>query len=325
MKIQMTERPRRLRRSPSIRNAIAETFLRPQNLVLPIFIKEGQKLIEPLTSMPGVSRVSLDEALKVGEKALELGIGGIAFFPVIDDKLKNPQATESHNPQGLVPRAVQLFKKHLPALTLYTDVALDPYSSEGHDGLVRDGEILNDESLPVLAAQALTSAQAGADFVAASDMMDGRIGHIRKHLDEHGFTQTGILAYTAKYASSFYGPFREALDSAPRFGDKKTYQMDYRNSDEALREARLDLSEGADIMMVKPALPYLDIIYRMGEGFDVPIAAYQVSGEYSSLKMNPMYSPQLLIETLSCIYRAGARIIFTYAAIEAAEFLRKTS
>jgi porphobilinogen synthase len=282
--------------------------------------------VEPIGSMPGVQRYSLDKVPALLERALELGICGAAIFPRIDDKKKNPAASEALNPEGLVPSAVLALKRRFPELTLFTDIALDPFSSDGHDGLVKDGKILNDPTVELLARMALVHAEAGADFVAPSDMMDGRVGAIRDALDGKGFSEVGILSYCAKYASCFYGPFREALDSAPRGGDKKTYQMDFRNAREALREARLDSAEGADIVMVKPAGAYLDVIRAMSEAVDIPVAAYQVSGEYSMIRCGAEKGlfplEEAMEESLTAVRRAGAGLIFTYFALEMAERLR---
>ncbi|MBX2994581.1 MAG: porphobilinogen synthase [Bdellovibrionaceae bacterium] len=320
------ERPRRNRRSDAIRASLREAYLSPAHMVYPVFVQEGHGKIDPIKSMPGQSRLSLDELLKVCETASSLGVAGIALFPVVPEGKKNSLGDESWNPQGLVPECVRAIKKKFPNLLVVTDVALDPYSSDGHDGIVRDGLILNDETVEVLCKQAVMQAEAGADFVAPSDMMDGRIGAIRKALDAKGFTHTGIISYCAKYASSFYGPFREALDSAPRFGDKKTYQMDPANRREALREARLDTAEGADLLMVKPALAYLDVIRDLREFSDLPIAAYQVSGEFAMIKAaalnNWIDGDKVMLESLLSIRRAGADLIFTYAAIEASKLLK---
>lgn len=320
------ERPRRLRRSESLRSAIAETVLRPSQLVLPVFLTDAPGVVEPIASMPGTSRYSLDRIAPVFAEAAKLGIGGIAIFPRVADSLKNSAASEALNPKGLVPRAVQFLKKEFPSLTVYTDIALDPFSSDGHDGLVRDGKILNDETVEVLARMAVVHAEAGADFVAPSDMMDGRVGAIRAALDAARYTDVGILSYCAKYASCFYGPFRDALDSAPRGGDKKTYQMDPRNSREAMRELRLDIAEGADMVMVKPAGAYLDVIHAFRDATDLPVAAYQVSGEYSMLQFGAQHGlfslEKAMEESLVSIRRAGADLIFSYFAVEMAKRLR---
>lgn len=316
MSLHLTERPRRLRRSPAIRDLVQETHLSAADLVWPIFIKEGHGINEPISALPGCARMSLDVTLRELDRLVPLGLRAVALFPAIDDSAKDSTGREAVNPQGLVPRAVRDIKKRHPELCVITDVALDPYSTDGHDGLVRDGIIVNDESVSVLADQALAHAQAGADFVAPSDMMDGRIGAIRRRLDENGFTQVGIIAYSAKYASCFYGPFREALASAPRFGDKKTYQMNPSNRREALREVRLDEAEGADVIMVKPALSYLDVISDARASTDLPVAAYNVSGEYAMVKaavaQGWLEERRTVLEVLTSIKRAGADMIFTY-------------
>ncbi len=312
--MRQNERPRRLRRHAGIRALVSQTQLLPRNLVWPVFIKEGHQVRESVTSLPGCFRWSVDELVReIGQLN---GLHAIALFPQIEDRLKDNQGTQACNPDGLVPRAIKAIKDCYPELVVISDVALDPYSSEGHDGLVKNGDVLNDETLLVLAEQALIQAQAGADFVAPSDMMDGRVGWIRKQLDENGFINTGIISYCAKYASAFYGPFRDALESAPRFGDKKTYQMDPANSREALREARLDSNEGADILLVKPALAYLDIIAALRAASDLPIAAYNVSGEYAMLKAAAekgwIDEKNTILEVLTSIKRAGADLIFSY-------------
>lgn len=311
-----TERPRRLRRSQNVRDLVQETQVTSADLIWPVFIKEGQSLREPIVGLPGCSRVSLDQLIEDLKKFVPLGLRAIALFPCIDDRLKDSRAKEAINPAGLVPKALQQLKAVFPELVLITDIALDPYSSDGHDGVVKNGEVLNDETVVILAEQALTHARAGADFVAPSDMMDGRVGWIRQSLDENGFTGTGIVAYSAKYASAFYGPFRNALESSPRFGDKKTYQMNPANRREALREARLDAAEGADILMIKPALAYLDVIHAVRGQSDLPIAAYNVSGEYAMLKaavaQGLMDERTAVMEVLGSMKRAGADIIFSY-------------
>ncbi|MBX3022731.1 MAG: porphobilinogen synthase [Bdellovibrionales bacterium] len=312
----ITERPRRLRRSQAVRDLVQETRLSASDLIWPVFIKEGRSVKEPITALPGCNRMSVDVLLSEIERLLPLGLKAIALFPAIDDKLKNSKAQEALNPSGLVPRAVRDLKTRFPELCVITDVALDPYSSDGHDGIVKEGEVLNDETLVLLAEQAKVHAEAGADFVAPSDMMDGRVGWIRKQLDEAGFQRTGIISYCAKYASGFYGPFREALASAPRFGDKKTYQMNPMNRREARREARLDRSEGADILMVKPALSYLDVIREVRAVSDLPVAAYNVSGEYAMIKaagaQGWLDESTVTLEVLGSIKRAGADMIFSY-------------
>ncbi|MES3036485.1 MAG: porphobilinogen synthase [Bdellovibrionota bacterium] len=325
--LDLTHRPRRLRQNETIRNLVGETNLDPQNLIYPIFITEGQGQKIPFKTLPGQHRWSIDELVKVVPRWMELGIKSLALFPQIPDKHKSPTATEALNPKGFLPNAIKELKNKFPDLVLISDVALDPYSSDGHDGIVRNGKIVNDESVSVLSEMAAMHAAAGVDIVAPSDMMDGRVGSIREALDETGFQDTAILAYSAKYASSFYGPFREALDSAPRSGDKKTYQMDFRNRDEALREVELDLGEGADIVMVKPALSYLDVIYQTKQVFKVPVAAYNVSGEYAMVKAAGAAGmgdeTKMMVEILTSIKRAGADMILTYHAVEMAELLSK--
>lgn len=304
-----------------------ETSLEVSNLIWPCFVVEGQGVKTEISSMPGVFRHSLDLLVEEVGEAHKLGLPAIALFPALPDSKKDAKASESKNPSGLTQRCIQELKSRFPDLLVISDVAMDPYSSDGHDGLVKNGKILNDESLPILAEMALAQAKAGADIVAPSDMMDGRVGYIRKALDESGFQDVSILAYTAKYASGFYGPFREALDSAPRFGDKKTYQMDPANRREALRELRLDVSEGADIVMVKPALSYLDIISDLKQHSDVPVAAYSVSGEYAMIKAGAkagFFNERALVEeTHVSIKRAGADIILSYYAKDIARWLRE--
>jgi porphobilinogen synthase len=325
----MLKRPRRNRKSVAIRNMVAETHLGPEHLVAPLFLKEGTKVKEPIGSLPGLYRMSLDMMIEEIQHLIHIGIGTVALFPVIEDSLKTSDAKEAVNPKGLVPRTIRELKNQFPDLVIVTDVALDPYNSDGHDGLVRDGVILNDETNQVLSQMALVHAKAGADIVAPSDMMDGRVQVIRNTLDWGGYRDVSILSYCAKYASSFYGPFRDALDSAPRFGDKKTYQMDYRNSVEAEREAELDVAEGADFLMVKPALCYLDVIYRLKQRTNLPIVAYNVSGEYAMVKAaaerGMVNGTQVMVEMLYSMKRAGADIIFTYFAREMAEYLRQIS
>ena len=323
----MLARPRRNRQNKGLRNLVRENALTPHDFIFPIFIVDGKKQKQAIPALPGQFRYSIDELLKVCKEVHELGIPGVVLFPKIDDKLKDSNASEAVNKTGLVPRAVRAIKKEFPDLVVFTDIALDPFSSEGHDGLVKNGEILNDETLAVLSAMAVVHAEAGADFVAPSDMMDGRVRNIRQTLDKNNFKNVGILSYTAKYASSFYGPFRSALDSAPRAGDKKTYQMDPANSREALRELKLDIAEGADIVMVKPALPYLDIIHLFKQHSTLPIAAYNVSGEYAMIKAagEKAWIDEKLArdESLLSIKRAGADIIFSYFALEFAKDYQK--
>jgi porphobilinogen synthase len=324
----MTERPRRLRKSAAVRDAVRETVLKPENLAWPAFICEGETKRQDIKALPGCQRLSVDQLVADCERLHGLGLGSVALFPAIEESLKDAKGQEAVNPEGLVPRAVAKLKKALPDLNVITDIALDPYSSDGHDGIVRDGVILNDESVVVLSEQARVHAAAGADFVAPSDMMDGRVGWIRRALDEAGFSNTGIISYTAKYASSFYGPFREALDSAPKFGDKKTYQMDPANAREALREARLDVKEGADMLMVKPALAYLDIIARISQKTDVPVAAYNVSGEYAMVKAAAasqwLDEKSVAMEILTSIRRAGASLVFSYHTPDVLKWLRES-
>jgi porphobilinogen synthase len=324
-------RPRRNRRTPAIRAMVRECSLTPADFILPLFLHEDAVDV-PIASMPGVTRWSLDGLLREAGEAYALGIPAVVLFPKIDDSLKSPQAEECHHDDGLVPRAIRALKAAYPGLCVITDVALDPYNSDGHDGIVRRDEqgnltILNDETVAVLCEQALCHAKAGADIVAPSDMMDGRVAAIRESLDCGGFQDVSILSYTAKYASAFYGPFRGALDSAPKDGDKKTYQMDPGNSREAVRETLLDEAEGADMLMVKPAGPYLDIIARVRETTTLPVAAYQVSGEYLMLKSAAasgwLDERAIVMESLTGIKRAGADLILTYFAKQAAVWLRQ--
>lgn len=325
----MLSRPRRNRRHEHIRSMIRETHLSPDNFIAPLFVIEGKNQIIPVKSMPGQNRLSIDELVKEAKVLYNLGVRCIDLFPAVDEKLKTPDAREAYNPNGINARAIRAVKEALPDMMVMADIALDPYSSEGHDGLVdpKTGEILNDPTLEVLAKQAICSAEAGADIIGPSDMMDGRVAYLRRALDETNFTNTLIMSYTAKYASAFYGPFRDALDSAPKKGDKKTYQMDPANSLEAVREAQLDEAEGADILMVKPGLPYLDIIYRLKEISTLPIAAYNVSGEYAMIKAAAqngwLDNDRVILETLMSFRRAGADVILTYFAKEAAILLNK--
>ncbi len=322
-------RPRRNRRNEVIRSMVRESHLLPAHLIAPLFVIEGTGLKVEIKSMPGHSRLSVDELVKEAKELFALGIHTVALFPAIDERLKTSDARESYNPDGLNARAIRAVKEALPDMMVMGDIALDPYSSDGHDGLVdpKTGEILNDESLAILAKQAICEARAGVDIIGPSDMMDGRVGYLRRALDEEGFQNVLIMSYCAKYASGFYGPFREALDSAPKKGDKKSYQMDPANAKEALREAMLDEQEGADILMVKPGLPYLDVIYRLKENFTLPIAAYNVSGEYAMVKAAAangwIDNDKVIMETLISFRRAGADIILTYFAKEAAKLLRK--
>ncbi len=323
----LISRPRRNRKNAGIRSLVQETTLLPSDLILPLFVMEGKNQKVAIKSMPGVERLSRDHIVKVAKEAYRLGIPGIALFPVIDDKKKDKRASESKNKKGLLQNTIRDLKNAIPELVVISDVAMDPYSTDGHDGLVEKGQIVNDASLPILAAMAIAQAEAGADIVAPSDMMDGRVGYIRACLDEAGYESVSILSYAAKYASSFYGPFREALDSAPRSGDKKTYQMDPANSREALREVALDIEEGADIVMVKPAGAYLDIIQLVRANFEIPVAAYQVSGEYSMIhaaaQKGWIDGERAMSESLLSIKRAGADMILTYFALTMARKLSK--
>jgi len=320
-------RPRRNRRTPAIRRLVRETALSSGDLIYPLFVHEDEEN-EPIESMPGCTRWSIPGLLQEATSAWALGIPAIILFPKIEDSLKTSGAEEAWNPDGLIPRAIAALKKALPDMAVITDIALDPYNSDGHDGLVSpDGRILNDETVDALCRQAICQARAGCDIVAPSDMMDGRVAALRDALDAEGFTEIGIMAYTAKYASAYYGPFRGALDSAPKAGDKKTYQMDPSNAREALREAELDEQEGADILLVKPAGPYLDVIARLRDHSDLPLAAYQVSGEYLMIKAASnsgwLNSHDVMMESLLGIKRAGADMILTYFAKEAAALLKQ--
>ena len=318
-------RPRRNRQSAAIRGLVRETRLSAQQFILPLFITEG-RMEEPIASMPGCQRWSLDGLVREAISAWEAGVRAIVLFPRIADDLKTCQAEEAWNDAGLVPRAIKALKAVLPDLAVITDVALDPYNSDGHDGLVADdGGILNDETVVALCRQALCHARAGATIVSPSDMMDGRVGALRTALDSDGFQGVSIMSYTAKYASACYGPFRGALDSAPKAGDKKTYQMDPANAREAVREAMLDEAEGADILMVKPAGFYLDIIHQLRSETNLPLAAYQVSGEYLMIKAacaaGWLDERKIVLESLTAIHRAGADMILTYFAKQAALYL----
>ena len=323
----MNQRPRRNRLNPAIRGLIRESQVNSENLVWPAFVQEGKNLRTPIASMPGISRLSIDQLVADCQRAFDLGIPAVALFPALEDSLKNSEGKESLNPKGLLQRAVKELKKVIPKMLVITDVALDPYSNDGHDGFVQDGKILNDETLPLLAGMAVAQAEAGADVVAPSDMMDGRVEAIRWALDEAGFKNVLICSYCAKYASAFYGPFRDALKSAPKEGDKKTYQMDPANAREAIREILLDEEEGADWILIKPSLPYLDIIRLTREHSSLPVAAYHVSGEYAMLKAaaekNWLDYDSCLMESLLSIRRAGADMIFTYGAIDAASILQR--
>ena len=319
-------RPRRNRKSAGVRAMVRETTLEASQLILPVFLHEDAE-DQPLESMPGCTRWSLEGLMGEAEGALEDGIRAMVLFPKVPEARKTPGGEEAWDPQGLVPRALRALKQRFPELVLITDVALDPYNSDGHDGLVVDGEVLNDATVEALTRQAVMQAEAGADIIAPSDMMDGRVGALREALDLHGHTGVSILSYTAKYASAFYGPFRGALDSAPKDGDKKTYQMDPANAREALRELALDEHEGADMVMVKPAGPYLDVIARIRDATTLPIAAYQVSGEYLALRSaceaGWLDEREAVLESLTGIRRAGADLILTYFARAAAGWLRE--
>jgi porphobilinogen synthase len=318
-----------LRRDASTRALVREHRLAPEDLILPVFVLDGEGLVQDVASMPGVQRRSVDGLYAVAEECLALGVPVLALFPVIDPALKTPDGREATNPEGLVPRAVRELKRRFPELGVLTDVALDPYTSHGQDGLLDDtGYILNDETVAVLRRQALLQAQAGVDIVAPSDMMDGRIGAIRCDLEANGCIYTRIMAYSAKYASAFYGPFRDAVGSAANLGksNKKVYQMDPGNSDEALREVALDIAEGADMVMVKPGMPYLDIVRRVKDQFHMPTFAYQVSGEYAMIKAAAangwLDHDAVMMEALLAFKRAGADGVLTYFALDAARKLR---
>ncbi len=323
-------RPRRLRRDEFSRRLVREHALTADDLIYPVFVLDGQQQRQDVGSMPGVQRLSVDLLLPVAQQCVELGIPVMALFPVIDPSLKTPNGQEAFNPDGLVPRCVRELKKHFPQLGVMTDVALDPFTSHGQDGVL-DGNnyIMNDETVALLVKQALVQAQAGVDIVAPSDMMDGRIGAIRAALEANGFIHTKIMAYSAKYASAFYGPFRDAVGSAANLGkaNKKVYQMDPGNSDEALREVALDIAEGADMVMVKPGMPYLDIVRRVKDEFKVPTFAYQVSGEYAMLKAAAQNGwldhDAVMMESLLAFKRAGADGILTYFALDAARLIRQ--
>ncbi len=319
------KRNRRLRSSEAVRSMVREQQLSPTDFIVPLFAVEGSDVKEEITSMPDYYRMSLDHLKKEVQELWSMGLKTVLLFVKVPDTLKDNKGTEALNPKGLMQRAIALVKETVPEMVVMTDVALDPYSSFGHDGIVEKGVIVNDTTVEVLAQMALSHAQAGADFVAPSDMMDGRILAIRTLLEQEHFHNTGILSYSAKYASGFYGPFRSALDSAPGFGDKKTYQMDFHNRKEALLEAELDIEEGADIVMVKPGLAYLDIIRDLSNQVDVPIAAYQVSGEYAMLKAAAQKGwieyDAIMYEQLIAFKRAGASLIATYCAKDAVRIL----
>lgn len=314
------QRPRRNRKNETIRNLIQENWLSTNDFIYPLFLIEGKNKKTEVASMPNIYRYSADLILKEIEACVKLGINSFCLFPSINDKLKNKTASEALNKNGLYLKTISLIKKYYPNVVLMTDVATDPYSSDGHDGLVKNNEILNDETLDILCKMALAQAYAGADIIGPSDMMDGRVGSIRNILDKNKFTNVSIMSYTAKYASAFYGPFRDALDSAPKFGDKKTYQMNPANVTEAILEADLDTIEGADFLMIKPALSYLDVIKTLKDNFTLPIAAYNVSGEYAMVKAAAakrwIDGDKVRDEILLSIKRAGASVILTYFAKE---------
>ena len=325
-------RPRRMRRDDWSRRLMQEHNVSANDLIYPVFLLEGQGKSEAVASMPGVNRFSLDLLMPIAQECVDLGIPVLALFPVIDSGLKTPDGEEAFNSKGLIPTAVRELKKRFPNLGIMTDVALDPYTSHGQDGVLDEqGRILNDETTAILVQQAITQAEAGVDIVAPSDMMDGRIGKIREALEQKNLIHTRIMAYSAKYASAFYGPFRDAVGSAKNLGkaDKKTYQMDCANSDEALREVALDISEGADMVMVKPGMPYLDIVRRVREEFNYPTYAYQVSGEYAMLKAAAQNGwldhDAVMMESLLAFKRAGADGVLTYFALEAARLLKKNA
>lgn len=322
----MLRRPRRNRRTEAIRNLVEETTVHLNDLIFPLFVISGKGRQEEVPSMPGMFRRSTDLLLQEIEECLNLGIKAFDLFPALEDNLKDKYATQSYNPENFYLKAIHEVKTRFPEACVMTDVAMDPYSSDGHDGIVEQGKILNDETLEVLGKMAVAQAKAGADIIGPSDMMDGRVQFIRKALDEAGFSQTAIMSYTAKYASAFYGPFRDALNSAPKSGDKKTYQMNPANSREALIEAELDIQEGADFLMVKPALAYLDVIKLLKDNCALPIVAYNVSGEYAMVKASAergwLDNDRAMMEVLTSIKRAGADIILTYFAKEFASMVR---
>jgi porphobilinogen synthase len=322
----LQKRPRILRSNPSVRSLVAETILTPNDFIAPLFIDEGENVHTPIASMPGYYRNSLDITIREVKELYSMGIKCILLFVKAKEETKDNTGKEAWNKDGLMQRSIRAIKDAVPEMVVMTDVALDPYSIYGHDGIVKDGEIVNDETVEALVKMSVSHAAAGADFVAPSDMMDGRIGAIRRALEENNYTKTGIMAYSAKYASCFYGPFRDALDSAPGFGDKKTYQMNYANRLEAVKEAVLDVEEGADIVMVKPALSYLDIIREVKNAVSVPVSAYNISGEYAMIKaaaqMGWIDEHKAILETLGSMKRAGADIIATYFARDAVKLLQ---
>ena len=318
-------RPRRLRRNDKLRAMVRETALAPANLIYPLFVGPGKDKVQPVSSMPGVAQLSVDRAVAECQETLSLGIPAVILFGLPDHK--DPVGSEAYADDGVVQQAIREIKSKLPELLVITDVCLCEYTDHGHCGVIKNGDVDNDSTLTLLVKESLSHARAGADIVAPSDMMDGRVGAIRQALDVSGFAQTAIMAYAAKYASGFYGPFREAAESTPQFGDRRSYQMDPANSDEALREVELDIREGADIVMVKPAMAYLDVVYRVKQKFGYPVAAYNVSGEYSMIKAAGQNGwideERIMMEVLYAIRRAGADMILTYFAKEAARFLAR--
>lgn len=321
----LTRRNRILRTNASIRSLVAETILTPSDFIAPLFIDEGENVAYEIPSMPNYYRYSIDNTVKEIKELWSLGIKSVLLFVKAKDETKDNTGKEAWNPDGLMQRSIKAIKDAFPEMLVMTDVALDPYSSYGHDGIVENGEIVNDPTVEALVKMSLSHAYAGADLVAPSDMMDGRIGAIREAFEQNNFTKTGIMAYSAKYASCFYGPFRDALDSAPGFGDKKTYQMDYANRIEAVKEALMDVEEGADIVMVKPGLPYLDIVREVKNAVDVPVSVYNISGEYAMIKaaakMGWINEDKAILETLTSMKRAGADLIATYFAKDAARLI----
>ncbi len=321
----LQRRNRILRKTAAVRSLVSETRLSPNDFIVPLFIDEGTNLRTEIASMPGYYRNSLDVTVEEVKELWSMGLKSVLLFIKCKDEWKDNTGKEAWNPDGLMQRSIKAIKDAVPEMYVMTDVALDPYSSYGHDGIVENGEIVNDPTVEALVRMSISHAAAGADMVAPSDMMDGRIGAIRKGLEENGYTQTGIMAYSAKYASCFYGPFRDALDSAPGFGDKKTYQMDFANRTEAVKEAQMDVEEGADIVMVKPGLPYLDIVREVKNSVSVPVSVYNISGEYAMIKaaakMGWVDENKAILETLTCIKRAGADLIATYFAKDAVRLL----
>lgn len=321
----LQRRNRILRNSPAIRQLITETHLTSNDFIVPLFIDEGENLKTEISSMPGYYRMSLNNTVSEVKNLWNMGLKSVLLFIKCKDELKDNKGTEALNPNGLMQRSIKAIKDAVPEMVVMTDVALDPFSSYGHDGIVEGTEIVNDVTVELLAGMSVSHARAGADFVAPSDMMDGRIGAIRKALEETGFTKTGIMSYSAKYASCFYGPFRDALDSAPGFGDKKTYQLDFSNRIEAIKETLMDVEEGADIVMVKPALAYLDIVREVKNAVNVPVSAYNISGEYAMIKaaakMGWLDEDKAILETLTAIKRAGADLIATYFAKDAVRLI----